>query len=471
MKESIILELSDNLDRFDFKANIQSELEKANIELESLNESLQSIKLIRAECDKIDYMLAVSSGAISGIIDIFLVGKPKESVMGDITDEWFENRVKDFARICGWNDSENNSYYSAIRFLENKFKVLYDQTGMGDAGKDVYGLTPRNHHFKSLGHNFSLVGLFFSILDQFTNQSHFVSDGMLISLHRSDDSFELVGRNFVSKLFCGFVNWIGHLISDVSGSSGSVGRGMGIPSPLLTWINDIIVIKNELNIKSSEFDKSLNELALKIFEEGFDVRFLTTQAIPVVINEMNVRLIYSIRRMINYFSKIKKEDFSFKELWLSSEPFSNPTIKRMLTIAHGTFCLIDLGDSIIRASYNKSNVTEYFLRINAVGIGRFTVSLYGEAKRGIIISKNKHLLHDLNQEKSILNYYIEGLRILSDEYNDENLISLINDLSTSDIYISIFNASVELANKREVEKEKILCSKKDGDDFFRGGSE
>ena len=33
-------------------------------------------------------------------------------------------------------------------------------------------------------------------------------------------------------------------MSDVSGSSGSKGRGMGIPSPLWTWTNDIIAIKH-----------------------------------------------------------------------------------------------------------------------------------------------------------------------------------------------------------------------------------
>ena len=80
------------------------------------------------------------------------------------------------------------------------------------------------------------------------------------------------------------MNWFGHLISDNSGSSGSKGRGMGIPSPLWTWTNDIITIKNKLNIPVMQFDQSVNELALKIYEEGYDVRYQTAQAIPVFIN-------------------------------------------------------------------------------------------------------------------------------------------------------------------------------------------
>jgi len=107
--------------------------------------------------------------------------------------------------------------------------------------------------------------------------------------------FELRWHNVPSKIFCGIANCIGHLISDVSGSSSSKGRGMGIPSPILAWSNDIIVIREIIEKKQkipiSEFAKSFAELAVKMFEKGYDVRFQTAQAIPVFINEMVVRLI------------------------------------------------------------------------------------------------------------------------------------------------------------------------------------
>ncbi len=64
------------------------------------------------------------------------------------------------------------------------------------------------------------------------NTSHFISDGQLISLQDADGKFELRGNDIPSKLFCGFSNWFGHVISDISGSSSSSKRGMGIPSPL-----------------------------------------------------------------------------------------------------------------------------------------------------------------------------------------------------------------------------------------------
>lgn len=166
-------------------------------------------------------------------------------------------------------------------------------------------------------------------------------------------------------------NWIGHLLSDVSGSSGSKGRGMGIPSPIWAWSNDVIAVKRKLNIPVSEFDKSVNELAIKLFKEGYDARFQTTQIIPVFINEMVTRLIYSIRRIIKYYMTVPEKERDFSLLWKSCEPFSNATVKRMLTIAHGTFCLIDIGDASVRgfiSGVGSFNVVEFIMRVNIVGV-------------------------------------------------------------------------------------------------------
>ena len=78
-----------------------------------------------------------------------------------------------------------------MRYLERRFKVPYDQRGAGDAASFIFDLNPKNHHFKSLAHNPTLLGLFFSILDQFNNTSHFVSGGELISLQNANPGFEL----------------------------------------------------------------------------------------------------------------------------------------------------------------------------------------------------------------------------------------------------------------------------------------
>lgn len=203
------------------------------------------------------------------------------------------------------------------------------------------------------------------------------------------------------------------MISDVSGSLSSKGRGMGIPSPILAWSNDIIVIREIIEEKQkipiSEFAKSFAELAVKMFEKGYDVRFQTAQAILVFINEMVVRLLYSIRRLIKYFITIPKEERSLSLLWKSCESFSNATVKRMLTVAHGTFCLIDIGDESIRAI--------------ATGAG-----------------------------------------------NDKDLFSFVDDFQKCNLYKDAFVKSVQLAKLRNVPDEKSVKSKAEIDNYFRGGS-
>jgi hypothetical protein len=468
----LLLEMSVAECEYDFTSTIVAALNQAELEIHNLDETIESIQSLKPNCDKLDYILAASSGALCGIIDIFLVGKPGESPLGNITDKWFANRTTDFAKLCGWEDKGGeNSLSSAIRFLENKFKIPYDQRGAGDAASSVFDLNPTNHHFKSLAHNPSLLGLFFSILDQFTNSSHFISGGELISLADADGKFELRGNNVLSKLFCAFVNWFGHLMSDISGSSGSKGRGMGIPSPLWTWTNDIIAIKRSLNIPVSQFDKSINELAVNLYKEGYDARFQSTQAIPVFINEMLVRLVYAIRRLIKYFAETDKETRSFSLMWKKCEPFSNPTVKRMLTVAHGTFCLIDIGDAAVRGFVTGAgsfNLLEFFLRLNIVGVGRFTISLYGEVKREIGIKRAEREIIFARKEKIVVENYIEGLKLLSELYDDKNLLNFIADFKNSDMYVHAFGKSVMLAKKRNVPNHEILKNKREIDSYFLG---
>lgn len=286
----VICEMTVGERSFEFAENIETALSTVEAELFEIEkrivETEDTLKALTPECDKLDYVLSASSGALCGIMDIFLVGKPGESPIGNLTDKWFAERTKSFAKLCKWDSSGDDSLKSAIKYLEKRFKIPYDQSVGGGIFRELINLTPDNHHFKSLGHNPTILGLFFSILNQFTNTSSFVSGGELITLNNAEGKFELEGHNIPSKLFCGFFNWFGHLISDMSGSSSSKGRGMGIPSPIWSWTNDVIAIKRKMGIPASEFDKTTNELALQIFKEGYDTRFQTAQTIPVFINEV-----------------------------------------------------------------------------------------------------------------------------------------------------------------------------------------
>ena len=102
-----------------------------------------------------------------------------------------------------------------------------------------------------------------------------------------------------------------------------------------------------------------------------------------------------------------------------------------------------------------------------VGIGRFSISLYGEGKRIFGLWRAEKKADFARREKAVIDDYIEGLRILADKYDDRMLMTFVDDLQKSDMYISAFNKTVKLAELREVPEERILRSKSDIDKYFQ----
>lgn len=139
-ENKVILGLNITEERFSFTSSIESAITNVKDELADLQETIASVQKMKSDCDKRDYALAASSGVLCGIVNIFLVGKPGESPFGDITDKWFSDHTIDFAKFCGWDGKDNGALFSAINFLEKKFKIPYDQRGAGDAGSIIFDL-------------------------------------------------------------------------------------------------------------------------------------------------------------------------------------------------------------------------------------------------------------------------------------------------------------------------------------------
>ena len=106
------------------------------------------------KCDKYDYLIAAACGAVGGLMDIFLVGAPGDSVIGKWSDAQADNTVKGFAKLTGWSprSGKENSVASAIGHLEKKFPVNYDQRHSVDVG-GMFPMSASDHHYKSLSHS------------------------------------------------------------------------------------------------------------------------------------------------------------------------------------------------------------------------------------------------------------------------------------------------------------------------------
>lgn len=310
-----------------------------------------------AQCDKYDYMLAGTCGLIAGLVDILFVGIPGKGKIGQATDEVMDGAIVNTAKMLGWSGPREGSdpKASAIGYLERNFKVNYDQThgnapGSKGTGGKVKHLTPTNHHVKNLGHSPDLIGLLFSIINQFNNTSTFVDDGRLITI--DTDSFELRGNNFPAKVFSGFCNWLGHLASDMGGSSGSSGRGTGIPMPFYSMLQF-------LNFGSfGQHKDTFAKVAVKVFEQGYDLRHGMALAIPVVIAELLTRMAWSFKQNL-YHGKD----------WSDCIPVgANPELRRMLLVAHGSLCMVDGVDAGLRSG---GNMVQFMLRANLLAWARF----------------------------------------------------------------------------------------------------
>lgn len=323
----------------------------------------------KANCDKYDYLIGALSGVACGLIDSFFVGMPGASKIGKWTDKKTDDLVQVFAGKVWDSDKKDganlknrpDSIASAIGYLERRFKVNYDARYASDVGLDneMLKMSASNHHLKSLGHSPDLIGLFFSILDQFTGKSSFISNGRIIRVESNDGKFILQGETFISRLFCGFCNWIGHIMSDVAGSSGTRGhkdgrRGAGVSIPFFEMFQ--LCDFGSFNINGE--NKTFAELSVKIFEEGYDARHGAAMAIPVFLNEVIIRFLW-----------VLKSRFYHKNTWKESIPFGNkPELRRMLLVGHGSLCIVDGIDAGIRSG---GNILTFALHLNSAAWSRF----------------------------------------------------------------------------------------------------
>lgn len=426
------------------------------------------------EFDKYDLLMACACGAVAGIIDIFFVNIPKNSKLGKITDTQADNLVKQFARHCGWKPRAENSdnIALAIDFLQRKFPINYDQICSVGVGNQ-FNMNTRNHHFKSLSHSPDIVGLFFSILDQFRQTSTFIADGKITVISTEGNKFELRGSDFKSKLYCAFCNWIGHIMSDLAGSSGSRGnnplsRGMGVPIPFMEFFQ--FCKFGSFQIKDDRQD--LATLMTRVYQEGYDLRFGVTLSIPVFIEEMSIRVLWAIKR--HYSKNIPWSDcINFNQ---------HADFRLLLIIGNSTLCLLDLGKAAIKAKGNKLILVT---NLNLIAWFRLLFLVLREAKTELgpyvqyVIDKLFTEVMTENELHEIQEYYYRMQRV--DETLNEALIKFIKYVEAQSQAISYeveqmsnnkisnseqANHSINLARMCNVNEDKIVHDLDELNDYF-----
>lgn len=409
--------------------NIDSAIDINDSKLQEYNKQL---KKFTNQADALDYTVAIGSGILAGIIDSFFVG---DFSLSD-GKKWGNEQLEKIVKKLGKNDN----VYEAKKNLE-KFHIPSDTSKVWNKKN----ITPHTHRIDDLAHHTSLVGLISSITTQFTEISYFQNRfGENLCLDITDKG--LIENNLSEKIFTGTVNWFYHLVSDMTKSEGNIGYGMGIPGPILS-------LAKELSMLPGINKTKLPQIIDYFYVKGFDLRTelgvlqqLGKQAIPVILNEVLIRVFYFFSRLIKEY----KEKENFKDIdWKNVLPYKNRTLTRMLTISSGTFLAFDLLDAGIRSGGNWGT---FVLRVNFVNIGRFTVSCYNEYKMEREKEKIKKDILDLYSQQLSLNniklsYNIAGMWVSTKEAI-ENIEEFSNNIQNSIPYID--NSNKEL--KEELDK-------------------
>lgn len=353
------------------------------------------IDLLSSQTDSLDYIVAIASGIVCGILDILWVGEFDLAHGRSIASDKVDSFVKNTAEM-----SEGKTFddvKSAVQALEKHFPIPSDGNTSDFGGG-------KQHHLRDFAHHPTIVGLAFSLLTQFTEKSYGTDvNGSFITVDVPEKSKSFIGKDIPEKILMGTIIWFFHLVSDIAGSSSTAGTtgGTGIPGPLLALAKEVSAIPFFKNIKVDD-DMSMSLFLSKLFngtlmmkrdEKGqivkdsiikFDLRGelgvaveLCKQAVPVVANECFVRAFYFIRHLAMEMKENRVGCFADMKMidWDTVKPLNNPTIARMLTISTGVFTLLDIGEAIA--------TQKYWVSINYVGIGRFAVAISSDVSWGL----------------------------------------------------------------------------------------
>lgn len=335
----------------------------------SINKELKE-KFDLLDLDNGDYAFAAAVGAIGGLIDSIFVGTAtnnlsQQSVLSKFTDDKIGNLVEKYSKLRGWSGPKgngSNSLKSAIAFLERNAEVGYDQRYTNDfKGLDIMkGMSASNHHLLSIGHSASILGLIIGVIDILQGKATFWDNSIGKIVRVSTGC-----KGQVDGAGNAVVRWFDHIMSDISGASGSVGRGSGLPSGFVSVLQSVQV--GNVSVKGEAL--SIGQLVEKMYVNGYDFRFTVATSIPVIICETLVRLWWMVKQYY-YHGK----DFK------NSIPFgSKRELQRLLLVTSGTFTIVDVVDASIKGGV-QNNPVEFLNSLNYVQLANLGYKTYTNIK-------------------------------------------------------------------------------------------
>lgn len=470
-------------------AEVNLESKNNDVDLDVLNARLAEVnkELVRYtnKADNVHYAMAVFSGIMAGFFDSLLVGETIVTRRDIAFSHKQVNRfIQEYAKARGF---DHDRLKDAIADLEKEFKVAQDNIWKGEG----IGVSAKNHHLADLAHHPTPIGLASSILVQFLRFGSFVNKNgeWHFKFVKTDD--EDILKVLVPTVISGILNWLvfiaetnseqeesesmkkivhfaastpilievakcvdnwfGHLVSDMGGSKNTAGAGMGIPGIFISMLYEVASLPG---LKDTGLTAIVNDLyenqKIDMRHELAYLNVAGKQMIPVVFNEIYVRILYFAMHLGDLQ---RRQSLGENVDWHEVIPFNNRTVDRMLMIASMTFNVADTADAAIHAAIESGAnwvlfSGKFVTRYNYVGAGRSVLAIIKEVKNDqkeaqlihekMILSETKAalFLKDLHEferrlEETVSNYLAEDIEEFMNsldsikeglESNDSNLV-------------------------------------------------
>jgi Zn-dependent protease with chaperone function len=484
---------------FDVTPEMQNALDNR---LQKLNAEVERYTV---HAEKEEYAYAIACGIISGWLDSMFFSDT--TIFGNdlaFSHRQVNNFIQDYAESRGIG---RDRLKDAISELEKAFPVAQDNIWKGTISK----VTPKNHHLADLAHHPTPAGLVAAIMVQFLRVGSFVNKDGKWHFRFVETSLKDIAGIAVPAVITGVLNWLvaisaekyeaatgkempkavqrlahvvastpaileiakcadnwfGHLVSDMGGSKNTAGGGMGIPGVFLSLLYEVSALPI---LKDTGLTSVLNDLYTN---QKLDLRHelaygeqIKTQAIPVLFNEIAVRLGCML---LHFESEVIKHNGLKGVNWRYVIPLANRTVDRMIAVSAMTFNVFDTGDAAIRAAIESGGNWVVFsgrfvARYNYVGAGRAALAIVKEVsnekkeaqlihERMILMDAKAQIMYQQLQEfkakldEKLTGYLVEDIEAFMEGFDDINEGLLTNN---SDLVIH-GNVTIQRVLGREVQ--------------------
>ena len=157
-------------------------------------------------------------------------------------------------------------------------------------------------------------------------------------------------------------------MSDIAGSSGNRGQGEGRGSGISAPFMELFETCNFGSFQVGNDRQNLATVMTRVFQEGYDFRFSVATAIPVIMQDLMIRVFWAIRQ--HYFEG---------KPWGDCIPNSkHADLRIMLIVGCATLCLVDGTDAAIRGAMAGGNILVFILHLNYVAWFRLVMLVLKE---------------------------------------------------------------------------------------------